>query len=131
MLLFMNTVSQHSGIPSLIPCSQFIWSWVQLHRWRDIASSLPWEDFLASALLVIQAQSAISRFVMPWASEVADELCGPTEAGFLDMWCLQGADPSHPDLNVVEFIDLVDSPGSPLYNKDGNGHGAWLYLSGT
>eukprot|EP00775_Hariotina_reticulata_P007715 gene7715-7914_t len=41
-----------------------------------------------------------------------------------------GADPSHPDLNVVEFNDLVDYPGSTYYNRDGNGHGrGWLQAS--
>ncbi|KAF8063723.1 Subtilisin BL [Scenedesmus sp. PABB004] len=30
---------------------------------------------------------------------------------------------SHPDINVVEFIDLWDQPGSTYYGRDGNGHG--------
>eukprot|EP00775_Hariotina_reticulata_P006867 gene6867-7083_t len=34
-----------------------------------------------------------------------------------------GADSTHPDLNVVAFVDLVDSPGTTYYKRDGNGHG--------
>jgi subtilisin family serine protease len=34
-----------------------------------------------------------------------------------------GVDSSHPDLNVEAFVDLVDSPGSTYYKRDGNGHG--------
>jgi hypothetical protein len=34
-----------------------------------------------------------------------------------------GIDMDHPDLNVVEFVDFADAPGSINYTKDGNGHG--------
>lgn len=34
-----------------------------------------------------------------------------------------GVESSHPDLNVVEFVDFFDTRGSTNYNKDGNGHG--------
>jgi subtilisin family serine protease len=34
-----------------------------------------------------------------------------------------GAEQSHPDLNVVEFIDFWDKQGSSFFNRDGNGHG--------
>lgn len=37
--------------------------------------------------------------------------------------CATGAEMTHPDLNIVEFVDFVDSPGSANYKKDGNGHG--------
>lgn len=35
-----------------------------------------------------------------------------------------GSDPTHPDLNVVEFKDFVDASDSAWYKKDGNGHGS-------
>lgn len=34
-----------------------------------------------------------------------------------------GVEKSHPDLNVVEFIDYVDEPGTPDHGIDGHGHG--------
>lgn len=35
-----------------------------------------------------------------------------------------GVDKSHPDLNVVEFVDYVDAPGTADYQVDGHGHGS-------
>jgi hypothetical protein len=40
-----------------------------------------------------------------------------------------GSDMAHSDLNVVEFVDLVDAAGSTYHKKDGNGHGEHMSLS--
>lgn len=34
-----------------------------------------------------------------------------------------GVERTHPDLNVVEFVDFVDEAGSADHNVDGHGHG--------
>jgi subtilisin family serine protease len=34
-----------------------------------------------------------------------------------------GVEKSHPDLNVVEFVDYVDEPGTADHGIDGHGHG--------
>ncbi len=34
-----------------------------------------------------------------------------------------GVERTHPDLNVVEFVDFVDAEGAADHNADGHGHG--------
>lgn len=54
---------------------------------------------------------------------VVDPRAAIAATGFKVVVVDTGAEQSHPDLNVVEFIDFWDQQGSSYFRKDGNGHG--------
>lgn len=56
---------------------------------------------------------------------VVDADAAVAKSGFKVVVIDTGIDSKHPDLNVVGFIDLVDSPGSSGYGVDGHGHGEY------
>ncbi|KAF6256959.1 peptidase S8/S53 domain-containing protein [Scenedesmus sp. NREL 46B-D3] len=54
---------------------------------------------------------------------VIDPRAAIAATGFKVVVIDTGAEQSHPDLNVVEFVDFMDRQGSSYFNRDGNGHG--------
>lgn len=56
-------------------------------------------------------------------NSVTDARSAIAATGFKVVLIDTGAEASHPDLNVVEFVDFWDQPGSAYYGVDGNGHG--------
>eukprot|EP00775_Hariotina_reticulata_P000575 gene575-854_t len=61
---------------------------------------------------------------------VVDISAAMAESGMKVVVMDTGIEMTHPDLNVVDFVDLVNpNPGDPLYKIDGNGHGT--HVAGT
>jgi subtilisin family serine protease len=56
--------------------------------------------------------------------KVIDASAAIATSGYKVLVMDTGVDKSHPDLNVVEFVDYVDAPGTADYQVDGHGHGS-------
>lgn len=55
--------------------------------------------------------------------KVIDASAAIASSGYKVLVMDTGVEKSHPDLNVVEFIDYVDEPGTADHGIDGHGHG--------
>lgn len=55
--------------------------------------------------------------------KVIDAAAAIASTGYKVLIMDTGVERTHPDLNVVEFVDYVDEAGSADHNVDGHGHG--------
>lgn len=55
--------------------------------------------------------------------KVLDAAAAIASTGYKVLVMDTGVERSHPDLNVVEFVDYVDEAGTADHNIDGHGHG--------
>lgn len=55
--------------------------------------------------------------------KVIDATAAIASTGYKVLVMDTGVEKTHPDLNVVEFIDYVDEPGTADHGVDGHGHG--------
>ncbi|KAF8072366.1 hypothetical protein HT031_000025 [Scenedesmus sp. PABB004] len=65
----------------------------------------------------------VARVGASLGGTVVDAAAAAAATGFKVAVLDTGVDVGHGDLNVVEFVDFVDAPGTDYHGRDGNGHG--------